>query len=374
MVEAQPVAPASKVPLAEVARCFLRIGLLGFGGPAALIAFIERECVGSKRWVSPKDFEQDYVFCKMLPGPVAYQMALATGARVRGFWGAMAACFSFLLPGVVLILSLSVAYTQVRTVPLFPSLLLGLRLGSLVMIAESVWVMFRPYRSRLQSWLYLGLGALFMQAAPRWEPLIILACGLMAVYGARLLASTKLRAEPIVALLSLKLFWIHFKAGAVVFGTGLAVLPFLERELVGPGWLTPEQFLDGLAFGQVTPGPLTVCVAFFGHQIAGFPAALAALAGVYLPGMFFVLGLVPKLRSWANTRSWLADFQLGAVAAVIGCIATSSVFLANQVLVDVVPIAIFAGLLVLRLAFASWPAWFPIPTGALLVLLVERLK
>lgn len=359
--------PPSK--LLGLAFSFFRAGVFGFGGPAALVAFFERDFVGQRKWIASHDFEQDYVFCKMLPGPVAYQMALAVGARVAGIRGALLSAFCFLLPGVTLMLSLSVAYQQVRTEPLFVPLLAGLRVGSLVLILESVWAMLYPHRHSIEAWAFVLLGSVWMLLFPSWEPVIILGCGAASVLWMRLKGRV-IGLDPISVSLVVTLFWIHLKAGAFVFGTGLAIMPFLERELVGVHhWLTSEQFLDGLALGQVTPGPLTVAAAFFGHQIGGIAGGLASIVGIYLPGVFFVLLLLPQVRRWARSKEWLGVFQLGAVAAVIGCIFASTVFLARQAFTDANMVGLFVFLLLVRFAFRKTPIWLPLPLGAVLALL-----
>ncbi|MBY0369944.1 chromate transporter [bacterium] len=347
---------------------FLKLGATGFGGPVALISLIDQECRLRLKWISAAQFNEAVLFCKLLPGPLAYQVALWVGKDLRGFWGGIAACLGFLIPGFSLILVLAIFYQSLHDWALFEGVLQGVRGAALIVILISLWKLAEPYKHKAVAWVGAGLGGLWMYAFPRWEPASILLGGLVSVaWRQRRRSLGLLSVEPFSLALLGTLLWVHFKAGAFVYGTGVAVLPFLQHEVVDlRHWLTPEQFLDGIAFGQVTPGPLTIASAFIGYYAAGFWGAVVATAGMYLPGMLLVLGVVPLIHSRLRGKQWLLDFQEGAMPIVVGGIAGAWVFL----LPAAVPRA-SAGVLTAFLGVVAWrfpklPAWGMMILGGVL--------
>jgi len=336
---------------------FLRIGSVGYGGPIALVALMEQECVKKRKWLTPEAFSELFLFCKLLPGPVAYQMSLAIGHHLRGRWGGVVAGVAFLLPSFVLILLFSIYYASLRGFTAVEKALLGVRAGALVILVDSSLRLAAPYRKDRRAWTFIFGATIGMWLLPRWEPLLIIGAGILSILLFR-------RRQTGLLSVLWPLFWVHFKAGSMVFGTGLAIVPVLEREVVQHyQWLTSAEFLDGLAFGQVTPGPITITSVFIGYRVASYLGALIGLLGMYLPGIGFVLFLLPALRSRLAGQGWLQHFQAGAVPAVVGCILGATALLARTTLTDVWLIGIF-----LVLALAAWfirlPAWLIIPIGA----------
>lgn len=351
------------ITLSTLFKVFLKLGATGFGGPVALIALMEGEFASRRNWVSAKEFERAYVFCKLLPGPVAYQMALWIGHRLGGRVGGLCAGIAFLLPAAVLMVFLSHFYSQVKQVPQFESIMEGMRAAAIVVIGDSVWRMLSPYRRDRRAWLFILVAAVFMWSIPRWEPLIIVAGGVAVIL------SRKLPGRPVAGLsvtaLS-QLFWVHFKAGAFVFGTGLAIIPVLEADVVGKyHWLTSQEFLDGIAFGQITPGPVTITSAFIGYLVQGGWGASVALMGMYLPGLLMILFILPVVSQRIEGRKWLLDFQDGAVPMVIGCIFGSTLILARSSVGSPMGIGIVVGLAVLS-RISRVPAWLLLPLGGLM--------
>jgi len=174
--------------------------------------------------------------------------------------------------------------------------------------------------------------------------------------------------------LFLSIFLVHFKAGLLVFGTGLAIIPVLEQSVVhGYHWLSSAEFFDGIALGQATPGPVTISSAFIGYRTAGFWGALIAFAGMYLPGLFFILGLLPVIERKVAGARWLQAFERGAVPAVIGCVAAATFLLGRLALVDLSSILLFMVLWGLG-RWASVPGWAIIPLGSLVNVGVHSLK
>lgn len=344
--------------LLQISLSFLKIGAIGFGGPIALVAFMEEEFCARRKIIDRGAFNESYVLCKMLPGPVAYQMALSVGHLLRGRRGGLVAGIAFLLPSFVLMLALAALYSKVQTLGGFERLAEGFRAGAVVVIIDSVLRMAKPYRTSPEAWAFAAVGALFMGLWPRYEPVIILSGGLAMVWAGKRIAKKVSVLWP--------LFWVHFKAGAFTFGTGLAIVPLLQHETVSVfHWVTDREFLDGVAFGQITPGPITIASVFFGYRAAGWIGGTVAALGVYLPGAILVLGLLPGLRRRLTGTPFLERFQRGAVPTVIGCILAASVAFSLAVLIDRSSAVVFV-----VCAVAAWrwrpPAWALIAMGGAL--------
>lgn len=352
------------VKLSELAFLFFRLGSLGFGGPMALVALMEQECVKQKKWISRDRFEESFVFCKLLPGPIAYQMALWVGYELRGRIGGFISGFFFVLPAATLLYLFAKFYDSIHGFSSSGWILEGLRVGALVVILQSIGSLFSPYKKRVSAWFYALGGAFLMGLQPRLEPLIILGGGLLSILLIRSRPSLRLKMPSWTVLLAL--FWTHFKAGAFVFGTGLAIVPVLEKEVVGVfHWLNPQEFLDALVFGQVTPGPVTTLASFIGYKVSGGLGSIIATSGIYFPGALMILFILPTLRKAIEGKSWLTDFQLGAVPTVIGCLITASFGLLSSALVNPILKTSFLILLLVQVVL-QLPAWVVILLGSVM--------
>lgn len=353
------------VPLRTIAAVFFRLGAIGFGGPLALIGLMERECVSRLQWLSPSEFQRALVFCKFLPGPIAYQLALWIGQSLRGKIGGLIAGVCFLLPSATLILLLAAFYDSAASSPVLQWASEGMRVGAVVILVISVLQMARPFLRLERPLYYVILGAVAMALFPRFEPFILLACGLCEA----LLVTAENRSRGTLSgifplPLLFQLFWVHFKAGAFVFGTGLAVVPALQDQVVNQfHWLTLHEFIDAVALGQVTPGPVTITSFFIGQKTAGFAGALAAGIGMYLPGALLILAVVPRLKERMEKSIHLSAFQRGAVGAVIGCLISAVglwIFQSQFTL----GLWILMGLLFLIAALVRVPTWSLILIGS----------
>lgn len=347
----------AEVTLAQLAGAFLRMGAIGYGGPLALVALMEREVCERRKWVSRERFTEAFLYCKLLPGPAAYQMALWIGHELRGRVGGVVTGVCFVLPAFLLMLALSVFYGSFQMNDGVALGLRGLRAGALVLIFQSAWGLLKPFRANARAWAFIVVAAVLMLWVPRWEPLIVISAGLAVVFWERW-RPRKLMLFP--------LFWLHFKAGATVFGTGFAIIPFLEGEVVRRlGWMPANEFLDGIAFGQITPGPITIASAFIGYRVASVAGAVAATVGMYLPGVFFILFVLPWLVRRIRGKAWLTQFQAGALPAVIGCLIGASLVLGKASLDGGKSVAVFA-VLAAAAIFSKVPGWLLIPIGGVL--------
>lgn len=353
----------------KLAFSFLRLGSIGFGGPLALVALMEQEFVHRQKWVDRKRFEETFVFCKMLPGPLAYQMAVWVGTELKGKLGGIVAGTAFVLPAATLLFLFAKFYSLTEWISSAQWVLEGMRAGALVVILQSIGSLFSPYRKKVTAWIYLLWGGLLMIFLPRWEPLIIIAGGVLSCLLIRAYPSFRLRIPSFLLLLTL--YWVHFKAGALVFGTGLAIIPVLEREVVGVyQWLGRQEFLDAFAFGQVTPGPVTTVAAFVGYKAGGGWGSVVSTLGMYSPGALMILFLLPGLRKKIEGKRWLIDFQLGAVPTVIGCLAAAAWSLMGDNL-KTPPQKVGVVLLLLFQIWKQLPAWMVIATGVVFYFVIN---
>ncbi|HLX52432.1 MAG TPA: chromate efflux transporter [Aquella sp.] len=322
---------------------FTRLGCIGFGGPIALVALIEQTVCKEHKWLDAPAFAEIFSICKLLPGPVAVQVAICVGYRRYGRLGGFIAGLGFTLPAIILMIILSILYMQNGTKDASKTLYVFkfMQDATLAVILLAIWDM---GKSTVNSWkmiLLTLLGAIIIFRLPTYEPLIIIAFGMLGLISS---SSNKMCKTPIVAASSMpfsiwhgillaggismmgQLLWIFIKAGEFSFGTGLAIIPLLHGDLVIKyHWLTNKQFLDGMALGQMTPGPTTVSVVFFGYTIAGLIGVLIALVGFYVPALFNTLILMPIFWEKLTSTRGLHSFLRFAFPAIIGGIVSSSI-------------------------------------------------
>lgn len=333
--------------------CFLRLGAVSFGGPA-MVAYIRRLAVERHRWLSPTEFQAGVALCQALPGATAMQCAAFVGLRSRRHWGAAAAYAGFGLPAFLLMLALAAVYGQAAQLPRATAVLAGLRVLVVALVADAAWTFGRASIRRPLDFLipaataamYLGglnpivivvaAGAAgpFLQRSPAvaWAPdadpgpggargggRSRLAAPALVLAGAAVLIGVLAAADPLLARLGL----VMLKVDAFAFGGGFASVPLMYGEVVqARSWLPAETFMDGIALGQVTPGPIVITATFVGHQVAGLPGALVATACIFLPSFFFLLLAEPWfLRGNASAVrravTWaLALSFVGLLAAV----------------------------------------------------------
>jgi chromate transporter len=374
--------------LKEIAAVFLRLGLFGFGGPVAVMAMMEEETSRKRGWISADEFSEIYAVCKMLPGPVSTQMAIYLGQYRAGLAGGLVSGVVFILPSFVMVLALSYLYKNSGAVQSASPILLGLQAAALAVIVMSTWQLGRPYRTDLRAWGIIALSSVIVYLHAGWEPLVILSFGAMGIFLAKLKAGSAKASTPASGKLHgfafipaaqaalaawassdtttlSRLFMMCFKAGFLVFGTGLAVVPVLEADSVTRfGWLTHSQFMDGLAMGQVTPGPVVITSTFIGFQAAGFAGAIAATVGMFLPSFINVLFLVPRVWKRFSGTPGARGFSAYAIPAVIGGILGTTLKLGQMTMVGPLAAAVFVSSLVAAIWFRP-PAWVLIPVAGL---------
>lgn len=301
----------------EIIFYFLRIGCIGFGGPLALIAMMQKELVKDRNWMPEEEFRQVFGLIKAMPGPVAFQVAVFLGQRRKGFWGGLCAGACLVFPAFLLMIALALFYDDFVQISWLESFMRGMALGAFALILWALKALMQGFQRNILFWVFIFAGLLlgFLTRLP--EPVLIIIFGILSVVVSRLRVNEIRSLDPILVTLSL----VCFKAGAFVFGTGLAIVPMLETDFVKRlGWLTHQQFLDALSFGQLTPGPVSVTVTFIGYKVAGLSGASLATVAVFLPAFLHMVTWFPRMLRWLQRQAWIGAFSLGVTAAVCSAI------------------------------------------------------
>jgi chromate transporter len=374
--------------LLDLARLFLKLGTLGFGGPAAHIALMEDEVVRRRGWLSRERFLDLVGATNLIPGPNSTEMAIHVGNERAGWRGLIVAGVSFIAPAFVVVLACAWAYTRFGTLPAAEGLLRGVKPVIIAIVLQALWSLGRT-ATRTRSLAALGLLSLAAAGAGGHEIAVIfgagviaalVACGRLGAGGARASGVLSLpvgaagvaAATAGVAPFGLgSLFLVFLKIGSVLFGSGYVLLAFLRTDLVvRRAWLTEGQLLDAIAVGQVTPGPVFTTATFVGYVLGGLGGAVAATIGIFLPAFVFVAlsgPLVPRIRRSPVAGAFLDGVNVASIA-LMGLVTAQ---LARAAIVDgwTAGIAVASATLLLR--FRASPAWL-VPAAALLGLVLPR--
>lgn len=333
-----PRSGAAPVPLGVVAREWTRIGCVGFGGPPAHIALLRDLCVRRRGWLSAPDFEDAIAATNLLPGPGSTQLAIFCGWRVAGVWGALVGGAGFILPGLVVIIALSTLF--LASAP--PEWVRGAGAGAGAAVAavalQAGMNLLRPGWQRAQGargvrWaLYAVAGLISAATLGAWLVVVLLGCGAAEFtrrgLGRRDGGGLASHALPMgLAAVTATggvgaLAWVAFKVGALSYGGGFVIVPLMQADAVGRyHWMTSAQFLNAVALGQVTPGPVVHTVAVVGYAAAGIGGALLAAAVAFAPSFSFILigaERFDRLRRNAGVRAFLDGAGPAAIGAIIG--------------------------------------------------------
>ena len=341
-----------RVSIRDLVRYFLRLGLLGFGGPVALVGQMERELVGEKKWLTKDEMREGIAVCQSLPGPLAIQVGIWVSYIRGGFWGAWAGGWAFILPNFIIVAALGALYVYYGGLSPVKAIFYGVSPAVIALILHSCY---RLTKLGMTDWLEwaLAAAAFVITVAVRAEvALVFIACGIVGVlyYGSlfRVRASASTTplllvgvpllvvgggGVPVGAMLG-KLLAFFLKAGSLTFGSGLVIVPFLEKGLVQQtGWLTEREFLVAVAMGMISPGPVVITATFVGYLVAGFWGSVVATIGIFLPSFLLVLIVAPVLVRY-RTNLNVQGFIKGAYAAAIGTILGACVLLGRIAIGD----------------------------------------
>jgi len=349
-----------RIPLRDLVRYFLRLGLMGFGGPVALVGQMERELVGDKKWLTKEEMREGIAVCQSLPGPLAIQVGIWISYIRGGFWGAWAGGWAFILPNFIIVASLATLYVHFEGLPAVAAIFYGVSPAVIALILHSCY---RLTKLGMKDWIEwaLAAAAFAITVAVQAEvALVFVGCGVVGLlyYGslfrgrqATSTTSSLLMGVPLVAAGSSptlgallgKLLTFFLKAGSLTFGSGLVIVPFLEKGLVQQtGWLSEREFLVAVAMGMISPGPVVITATFVGYLVAarftgslldGLWGSVASTVGIFLPSFLMILIVAPILLRY-RTNPNVQGFIKGAYAAAIGTILGACVLLGKIAIGD----------------------------------------
>jgi chromate transporter len=337
--------------LGRLARYFLGLGTWGFGGPIATVGYIQRDLVERRRWLTQQDFLNGVALGQVSPGPLAAQVVMWVGFLARGWLGALATAICFILPSYVLVLTVAFLYDRYQGLEVVQGLFYGIAPAVMAVIAVAAVKLARLTNGRdVRLWtiaavafivtavtgaeialLFIGAGLLMMA----WEsPPPFVGRWLSGVAVLPSVAQAPLYIAAVSMDTQLALAWFFLKAGAFIFGSGLAIVPFLREGVVEQHrWLTEREFLDAVAMGLITPGPVVITAAFIGYLAAGSLGAAVATVAIFLP---IYLGVVVPGRWFIRHQDSprIRGFVKGATAAAAGAIGGATVVLTRGAIVD----------------------------------------
>jgi chromate transporter len=332
----------------ELLRYFLRLGLLGFGGPVALVGQMERELVAERGWLSKEQMREAIAICQSLPGPLAIQVGIYISYLRGGFWGAWIGGWAFIFPNFVIVAALGALYVYFGDLKPITGIFYGVSPAVIALILHSCYRLAKLGMEDKLQWA-IALACLVITVILQAEvALLFIGAGLVGIlyYGnifrqkpppvvLQVAALPALALAPVASASTLgKLLLFFLKAGSLTFGSGLVIVPFLQQGVVTQyGWLDERQFLIAVAVGMISPGPVVITATFVGYLVAGFWGSLVSTIGIFLPSFVFILVAAPLLARH-GTNPNVQGFVRGAYAAAIGTILGACILLGRIAIGD----------------------------------------
>ena len=357
--------------LFDLTKYYLRLGTWGFGGPVALVGYMHRDLVEDKCWLTDEEYKEGLALAQLAPGPLAAQLGIYIGFVHYGLIGATLTGLAFILPSFIMVVLLGMAYRLYGGLAWMQAVFYGVGAAVIGIIGVSAYKLtvksiskFEPsaMRPKWLLWLFYLIGVAITVITQKEEILLFLACGILYML---IKAPPQWLKKPAVLPVSVLIgtgFWKYdgktlqdmglffLKAGAFVFGSGLAIVPFLHGGVVKEfGWLNEHQFVDSVAVAMITPGPVVITVGFIGYLVAGFPGACVAALATFLPCYLFTVALAPSFKKIARNIS-IKAFVEGITASVIGALLGSVIIIGLRSITDI-PTALIAIAAVLGLVY-----------------------
>ena len=341
--------------LKELLLYFLKLGTIGFGGPVALVGYMHQDLVENRKWISEEEYKEGLALAQLAPGPLAAQLAIYLGFVHYSFLGATLIGVAFVLPSFIMVVLLGIVYKLYGGLSWIQAVFYGVGaavIGIIVMSSYKLTVKsigkfnLTSFKTNWLLWLFFivaivvtlvtqqeqvllfvlaGIIYMFVKAPPKWfngktaNSIVLLQVGFWSYDNS--------------TLMKIALFFT--KAGAFVFGSGLAIVPFLHSGVVVENqWLTEHQFVDAVAVAMITPGPVVITVGFIGYLVAGFPGALVAALATFLPCYLFTIALAPSFKKIAQNKS-IKAFVDGITAAVVGALVGAVGVIATRSILDI---------------------------------------
>ncbi|MFA9189181.1 chromate transporter [Flavobacterium sp. FBOR7N2.3] len=347
--------------LKELLLYFLKLGTIGFGGPVALVGYMHKDLVENKKWISEEEYKEGLALAQLAPGPLAAQLAIYLGFVHYSFLGATLIGFAFVLPSFIMVVLLGIVYKLYGGLSWIQAVFYGVGASVIGIIVMSSYKLtlksigkfnLTSFKTNWLLWLFFivavivtlvtqqeqvllfvlaGIIYMFVKAPPKWfngktaNSIVLLQMGFWSYDNSTLM----------------KIAIFFAEAGAFVFGSGLAIVPFLHSGVVVENhWLTEHQFVDAVAVAMITPGPVVITVGFIGYLVAGFPGALVAALATFLPCYLFTIALAPSFKKIAQNQS-IKAFVDGITAAVVGALVGAVGVIASRSILDI-PTALIA--------------------------------
>jgi chromate transporter len=380
--------------LTDITRYFLKLGTYGFGGPVALVGYMHRDLVEQKGWLTEEEYKEGLALAQLAPGPLAAQLGIYIGFVHYGVIGATLAGMAFIIPSFIMVVLLGMAYQLYGGLAWMQAVFYGVGAAVIGIISISAYKLtiksiskfeLSAIKSKWLLWLFYITSIIITVITEREEILLFLACGILYM----LIKNppkwiTKPAVIPAGILLSVgfwnyngktlqQIAWFFLKAGAFVFGSGLAIVPFLHGGVVKEfGWLNEKQFVDAVAVAMITPGPVVITVGFIGYLVAGFPGACVASLATFLPCYLFTVSLAPSFKRIAKNAS-IKAFVEGITASVIGALVGSVIIIGMRSVSDIPTILITITAVLALLYIKKIQEPYIIAIAAIIGLLIKAL-
>jgi chromate transporter len=365
--------------LGALLRYFLRLGLTGFGGPVALANYIRRDLVDRLGWISAAEYDEGLAIATACPGPLAYQLGVYCGYVTNGLPGAIGVALAFALAPFFLVVGVAALYLKFGSTPQLRGIFYGVGPVVIAIVARSCWDLGRKTLGRQwPAYAIAGIACAITIAVQQELIALFLAAGALGFFlfyqpqpgdGGRSsappvnglsIATILVSSYQSVALP--KIFWFFFKTGLLVFGSGLVIVPFLKAYVVDQyHWLSNQAFLDAVAVGIVSPGPVVITATFVGFLNHGFSGALAATLGIFTPSLIFVMLGTPILRRYRGNGR-VQGFVRGITVAVVGVLLGTSYLVARSTVRDILGLLLLIA--ALAILWSKWKVPEPVLVGA----------
>jgi len=316
----------NKADLKDIAKLFLKLGVIGFGGPAAHISMMQQEVVTKRKWLTEQHFLDLIGATNLIPGPNSTEMAIHIGHEKGGWKGLIVAGLCFILPAVFITGVFAWLYKQYGQLPEVQPFVYGIKPAIIAIILGAIFPLAKKSLKSVELAI-IGIIVLLCSLLKFNEIYLMFGAGFIALFLAFIrnrnqtnsifpLAFLQITNATILSVTNANLFWIFLKIGAILYGSGYVLFAFLDTELVATGLLSRQQLIDAIAVGQFTPGPVFSSVTFIGYQINGFSGAIISTIAIFLPSFFFVALLNPLVKKMRNSKLFSAFLDAVNVASV----------------------------------------------------------
>lgn len=380
-------APRRPPTLPDLVRYFLTLGATGFGGPVALANYMRRDLVEKRGWLDEASYDRGLAIATACPGPMAYQLGVYCGYITYGVPGALAIALAFALPPFAIVTTAAALYQSFAGAAVTRGLFYGIGPVVVALILRASWTLGRKTLKRdYPAWAVALVACAVTIALQQELAWLFLAAGVLGIFAFAPRAKSapsasikpaaeKARAFSLPALLAViapssalapSLFWFFFKTGFLVFGSGLVVVSFVKTYVVDQfHWLSNQTFVDAVAIGLISPGPVVITATFVGYAVDGFAGAVASTLGIFLPSIALTIVATPLLLRYSS-HPRVAGFVRGVTVAVVGVLAGTTYLIGRPVIVDAFTIAVFLFVLLLPFAVKRIPDPAFVAFGAVL--------